>query len=140
MTNKETPTFSTRAEQLAAHMESIAAKKLAKENDPQAAFNARMDAAHDAKRAAKRAANALAEANPIARNAQTQTQTTESASEAQINYLTSLLPAYYAVQLEDGITSTELFTATGEVEMTAIRALSKREASAWITEAKEVIA
>jgi len=84
------------------------------------------------KLAAKRAAVTIAAA-PVA-------EVAELATEAQIGYLTSLLPRFYAVQMEDGITMGAPFTADGSLDMIAIHSLTKREASAWISGAKEALA
>lgn len=73
--------------------------------------------------------------------AKVQTVTEDAATDAQVNYLLTLLPRYYEAQKADGITlATDLYSAAGVIDTTAIRALSKREASAWISAAKSELA
>lgn len=84
------------------------------------------------KLAAKRSA-AIIVATPSA-------EVAELATEAQVGYLSSILPRFYAVQMEDGITMGAPFAADGALDVSAIRALTKREASAWISDAKEALA
>ena len=84
------------------------------------------------KLAAKRAA-ATTPAAPV-------TEAAQLATEAQVAYLTSLLPRFYAVQMEDGVTMGAPFTADGSLDMAAIRSLTKHEASEWISGAKSALA
>ena len=69
------------------------------------------------------------------------TPAAETATEAQINYLTSLLPRFYAAQKEDGITlETAVWASSGALKAEAIRTLTKEAASSWISAAKAEIA
>jgi hypothetical protein len=87
------------------------------------------------------AANRAAIAAALVRGPVTEQVTDEAATDAQVNYLVALLPRYYQQQKDDGITVlTALFSATGELNMAAIRALTKRDASGWISAAKAEIA
>jgi hypothetical protein len=64
----------------------------------------------------------------------------EYATEAQISYLTTLLPRFYSIQAADGITvETAVWEANGAIKTAALSKLTKSEASAWISAAKEEI-
>jgi hypothetical protein len=64
----------------------------------------------------------------------------EYATEAQVNYLISLLPRFYAIQAGDGITvETEVWEANGAIKTAALSKLTKRDASSWISAAKQEI-
>jgi hypothetical protein len=61
-------------------------------------------------------------------------------SDAQIGYLTSLLPRLYRIHKENGTTvDTECWTVDGSLKLDNITALTKTEASAWIDDALNAI-